>query len=57
MIGLFSIELPIYQGKNINFSLNLMEVLNMMINFNSNYILLAGDMGLSGDVCSTTSLK
>lgn len=57
MVSLISIELPIYESKNINISLNLVEVLNMLLNSNSIFIFLAGDIGLSGDVCSTASLK
>ncbi len=57
MISLISIELPIFKGEKLNFSLNITEVLIMIINFKSNLFLLVGDMGLSGDVCSTASLK
>ena len=57
MISLISIELPIFKGKKLDFSLNITEVLIMIVNFKSNLFLLVGDMGLSGDVCSTASLK
>ena len=57
MISLVSIELPIFQSKKINFSLSITEVLNMIINYNTTNMYLVGDMGLSGDKCSTTSQK